>query len=46
MTSCGRLRWTPLIGQLLGLNKVVVLAARKTLTGLARRQQRFNFLMY
>jgi hypothetical protein len=40
------MRWTPLVGQPIGLIKVVGLAARETLTGLARRLQRFNFLMY
>jgi hypothetical protein len=30
----------------MGLNKVVGLAARKTLTGLARPLQLCNFLMY
>jgi hypothetical protein len=38
-------RWTPLVGQPIGLNKVVGLAARETLTGLARPLQRFNFPM-
>jgi hypothetical protein len=41
-----RVRWTPLVGQLIGLNKVVGLAARKTPTGLARPLQLCNFLMY
>jgi len=41
----GQMRWTPLVGQLLGLNKLVGLAARETPIGLARPRQRFNFLM-
>jgi hypothetical protein len=40
------MRWTPLVGQPIGLNKVVGLAARKTPTGLARPLQLCNFLMY
>ena len=40
------MRWTPSVGQILGLNKVVGLAARKTLIGLARPRQLFNYLMY
>jgi len=38
-------RWTPLVGQPIGLIKVVGLAARETPKGLARPLQRFNFLM-
>jgi hypothetical protein len=38
-------RWTPLVGRAMGLNKVVGLAARRTPIGPARPLQRFNFLM-
>jgi hypothetical protein len=41
-----KVRWTPLVGQPIGLNTVVGLAARKTLIGLARPLQLFNYLMY
>ena len=40
------MRWTPLAGRPIGLNKVVGLAARETPIGLARPLQLFNFLMY
>jgi hypothetical protein len=44
-TLSQRMKWTPLVGRPIGLNKLVGLAARETPIGLARPLQLLNLLM-